>query len=96
MRRSKELQKVEEQWIGQRIFFLIDALKRNITGEKNLMQGPFEGTVLGVSNNEAMITDRLEGLDGRNSVKSTGMLIVREESVAHDQYPYIEHCKILH
>jgi len=92
MRESKEYQEKVSEWVGKSVvYFLQDVRDKRSGGQK--LDGPFTGTVEGVSNNEAMIEDRLEGLNHRNSVSSTGELFVLNDETLQIHEPAIIHCK---
>jgi len=91
MRKSKEYRKIESEWIGKKVtYFLQDVRDRKSSGGK--LDGPFTGTVEGCSNNEAMIEDRLEGFNHRNSVASTGSLFVKDDDTFQIYDAAIIHC----
>jgi len=85
MKFSKEYKAVEKEWLGQKIkFYLQDVLDRKSDGHKLI--GPFFGTVKGISNNEAMIEDGLEGCTHKDLINFTGFLIVESDDFYTEQF----------
>ena len=94
MRRSKELKAIEKKYIGKRIkYYIVDVLDKKSGGRK--LDGPYTGTVMGCTTNEADIYDRVEGLDHRNSIQFTGGLIVKPDDCIYDEYPWVNHTEII-
>jgi len=94
LRESKELIKIEQQWLGKQVsYYLFDVLDRASHGKK--LEGPFTGVVSGVTTNGAAIEDRLEGNTHRNSVKFTGCLIVRRDSSTREDEPWLDNVKLV-
>lgn len=94
MRISQELKEVESKWIGQRVkYFILDALDKKSHGRK--LDGPYFGKVNGITDNSAMIEDRLEGNTGRNSVRFTGQLIVQPDHKNEEDLPSYLHTEII-
>jgi len=93
LRTSKELLKIESTWINEKIIYYISDVRDKKTNGKKLI-GPLNGTVVGVSTNEAMIEDRLEGLDRRNSICFTGELFVSRDNGVDFDTPLVNNCSL--
>ena len=66
-------------WIGKHICYYLATMKRDRT-----LDGPYTGIVAGISSNESIIEDPLEGHTHRSSVDFTGTLIVKPDHMANE------------
>lgn len=91
LRKSKELQRVERQWIGKRVRYYLMTLYRD-----GRLEGPYTGIVEAVTTNEAIIEDRLEGCNHRHAISFTGELIIKPDDGSRmDEFANADHAEII-
>jgi hypothetical protein len=87
---SKALKQDRQKWERKRVQYYLHTLRRD-----GRLDGPFTGVVEGLSNDAAMIEDRLENKDGRNRPVFTGTLFVVDDETGRVEWAPVEHCTII-
>lgn len=82
IRESSSLRAAKKKWVGKRVKYWLRTLNRD---RKKV--GPYYGTVKGLTTNQALIEDRLEGYTHRNSIDYNGSLIVEPDDKDRNDFP---------